>query len=300
MCWRLYWMDSTKRYIMDLDKWVKYPEKTLLKKEGKTVFHSAVTLSWRLLILVNNSHKKQKDRCALARCYQHSQASWCVKGRIYRFSIPCSCRGGQKKKVLGQELLLFTILKAPSSHRGRIMHVVQLRAGVPPSIPEQTWMLKAGRQHRPDSSLSLWDLPGASEQSYQSWVGRPPLKAYGKEKTLKHFPSSGRTEKENIIWCRHEMDIYTGLAVSPLKSNLFNIPIKQIMHCWHGGKEYSLTVLIVQAMWIKFSIIYSFSVTCLCKKMRYDKGYYNLLGMFDKSCMENKRSSIEKAHKFLL
>lgn len=71
------------------------------------------------------------------------------------------------------------------------------------------------------------------------------------------------------------------------------------MHCWHGGKEYSLTVLIVQAMRIKFSIIYSFNVTCLCKKMRYDKRYYNLLKMFDKSHMENKRSPIEKAHKFL-
>lgn len=72
------------------------------------------------------------------------------------------------------------------------------------------------------------------------------------------------------------------------------------MRCWHGGKECSLTVLIVQAMWIKFSIIYSFNVTCLCKKMRYDKGYYNLLKVFDNSRMENKRFSIEKAHKFLL
>lgn len=50
----------------------------------------------------------------------------------------------------------------------------------------------------------------------------------------------------------------------------------------------------MQAMWIKFSIIYSFNVTCLCKKMRYDKGYYNLLKMFDKSCIEHKCSSIEE------
>lgn len=45
------------------------------------------------------------------------------------------------------------------------MHIVHLRAGEPSSIPEQTRMPKAGRQHKPDSTLSLWALPGASEQT---------------------------------------------------------------------------------------------------------------------------------------
>lgn len=121
-----------------------------------------------------------------------------------------------------------------------------------------------------------------------------------RNKRWSFFPASGRTESENFGQCGCVEDTYAGPVVSPLKSNLFNISIKQVMHCWHGGKEHSLTVLIVKAMWIKFSIIYSFNVTCLRKKMRYDKGYYNLLKMFDKSRMENKRSPIEKAHKFLL
>lgn len=47
------------------------------------------------------------------------------------------------------------------------MHIVQLRDGAPPSSPEQTQMLKAGRQHKPDSTLGLWALPGASEQSWE-------------------------------------------------------------------------------------------------------------------------------------
>lgn len=42
------------------------------------------------------------------------------------------------------------------------MHVVQLGAGAAPSIPGQTGMLKAGKQHKPDSTH--WALPGASEQ----------------------------------------------------------------------------------------------------------------------------------------
>lgn len=200
MCWRLYWMDSTNRYIAGLDKWVKFPEKTLLKKEGKTVFHCTVTLSWGLLILVKNSHKKQKDRCALARCYQHSQASWCVQGRIYRFSIPCSCLGRQKKThhLMDQELLLYinAIFKAPGSHRGGIMHVVQLRAGVPPSILSGHG---CSRQHKPDSSLSPWALPGASEQKVIRAGWECPLWKHMERETLKHFPSF----RKNWKWKRH-------------------------------------------------------------------------------------------------
>lgn len=112
------------------------------------------------------------------------------------------------------------------------------------------------RQHKPDSSLSPWALPGASEQKVIRAGWECPLWKHMERETLKHFPSF----RKNWKWKRHPTQaqgrhIHRS-CISPLKSNLFNIPIKQIMHCWHGGKEYGLTVLIVQAMWIKFSIIY--------------------------------------------
>lgn len=184
MCWRLYWMDRTSRYITRLYPWIKYPEKALFKKEGKTVFHSTVILSWGLLILVNNSHKKQKDSSVLARYYQHSHPSWCVKKREnlqIQYLMQLQGKTEEKTPSPGPGVTFrhkhnFRGSKFPQRRNYACCSTGSWCSTFHPRADKNAQGRKAAQtwQHPLGTSWCLWAA------SSGRWVGMPSLIGYGK------------------------------------------------------------------------------------------------------------------------